>query len=81
MNCSRCLGLMVEDLLLDCKGAYGEMWARSLRCVNCGHVYDSVIEQNLLARQEKVLVPSSEELDYQNGRAHLGVESFIRRAF
>jgi len=80
MNCSRCLGLMVEDLLLDCKGAYREMWARSLRCVNCGRIYDSVIEQNLLARQEKVLVPSSDAPDYQNDQVPRGAESFIRRA-
>jgi hypothetical protein len=56
MTCLRCLGLMVEDQFLDLEGAYGEMWTTSLRCVNCGHVHDAVIEQHRLARQEKVLV-------------------------
>ena len=56
MTCSRCRGLMVEDQFLDLQGAFGEMWTTSLRCVNCGHVHDAVIEQHRLARQEKVLV-------------------------
>ena len=80
MHCSRCQGLMVEDQLLDMEGAYGQMWTTSLRCVNCGRIQDSVIEQNSLARQEKVLVTSSGELDYQDDEVHLGAESFIRRA-
>ena len=53
MNCSRCLGLMIEDQFLDMESQYGEMWARSLRCVNCGHVHDSVIQRHRLARQER----------------------------
>ncbi len=81
MTCSRCSGLMVEDHFLDLAGGYGEMWTTSLRCVNCGHVYDSVIEQRRLARQEeKVLVLSSGEPDYQDDDVHLGSEAFIRLA-
>ncbi len=55
MNCSRCGGLMIEDQLPRHGERIWEMWTRSLRCVNCGHVHDSVIEQNRLPRQEKVL--------------------------
>jgi len=80
MNCSRCQGLMVEDQLLDMEGAYGQMWTTSLRCVNCGRIYDSLTEQNRLARQEKALVLSGGEPDYQDDEVHLGAESFIRRA-
>jgi uncharacterized Zn finger protein len=80
MNCSRCLGLMVEDQLFDFEGAYGEMWTTSLRCVNCGHVHDSLMEQNCLAQQGQVLVLSSGEPDYQDGEVHRGAESFIRLA-
>ena len=80
MHCSRCQGLMVKDQLLDMKGGYGQMWATSLRCVNCGRIYDSVTEQNYLARQEKALVRSGGEPDYQDDEVHLGAESFIRRA-
>ena len=80
MNCSRCLGLMVEDQLLDLEGAYGEMWTTSLRCVNCGHVHDSVIEQHRLARQEQVLVLSSGEPDYQDDEVNFESEVFLRLA-
>ncbi len=78
MNCRRCQGLMLQDQLLDFEGTQGFMWATSLRCVNCGHVYDSVIEQNRLARQEKVLVVSSSEPDYHDDEVHLGAEASIR---
>jgi len=80
MTCSRCRGLMVEDHILDMQGAYGEMWATSLRCMNCGHVLDAVIEQHRPVLQEKVLVLPSGEPDYQDDEVHLGAESFIRRA-
>lgn len=80
MNCSRCRGLMVEDDFLDYEGGFGEMWATSCRCLNCGQVYDAVIEQNRLARQEKVVMFSSSEPDYQDEEVHLGAESFIKKA-
>ncbi len=80
MNCSRCRGFMVEDHFLDYEGGFREMWASSWRCLNCGHVYDAVIEQNRLARQEKVLVFPSGEPDYQDEEVHLGIESIIQRA-
>jgi hypothetical protein len=48
--------------------------------MNCRHVYDSVIVQNRLARQEKVLALPSGEPNYQKEEIHLGAESFIRRA-
>ena len=80
MTCSRCRGLMIEDQFLDLQGAYGEMWTTSLRCVNCGHVLDAVIEQNRLAHQEKVLVLPSGEPDEQDDEVYLESEAFIRRA-
>ena len=77
MTCSRCRGLMVEDHFLDLEGSYGQMWTTSLRCVNCGHVHDAVIEQNRSARQEKVLVLPSGEPDEQDGEVRTGSESFF----
>ena len=59
MTCSRCLGLMIEDQFLDLAGAYGQMWTTSWRCVNCGHIHDSVIEQHRLARPEQLVGLSS----------------------
>lgn len=79
MKCARCQGLMAEDHFLDFAGGYREMWATSWRCLNCGHVYDAVIEQNRLARQE-MLVGCSSEPDYEDDEVHLGAESFIKKA-
>jgi uncharacterized Zn finger protein len=80
MTCSRCCGLMIETQVLDMEGAYGEMWATSRRCMNCGHVHDAVIEQHRRAQQQNVLMAPSGEPDYQDDQVHLGVESFLRRA-
>jgi len=80
MTCVRCLGLMIEDQFLDLESPYGQMWASSLRCVNCGHVHDSVIEQHRPARQEKGVGRPSSEPDYQDDEVHLGAESLIRQA-
>lgn len=79
MTCVRCLGLMIEDQFLDLESPYGQMWAISLRCVNCGHVHDSVIEQHRPARQEKGVARPSSEPDYQDDEVHLGAESLIRQ--
>ena len=80
MKCSRCSGLMVEGHFLDFEGGYREMWTTSHRCLNCGHVYDAVMEHNRLARQEKVAVFPSGDPDYQDDEVHLGAESFIKQA-
>ncbi len=80
MTCSRCCGLMIEDQFLDLEGAYGQMWTTSWRCVNCGHVHDSVIEQNRLARQEKPSALLSGVPDDQDNEVNLGTGSIIRRA-
>ena len=77
MNCSRCTGFMLKDHFLDLKGGFGEMWAKSWRCVNCGHTHDAVIERNRLAQEEKVLVFSSGEPDDQDDEVYLGAETFI----
>ena len=79
MKCSRCSGLMVEGHFLDFEGGYREMWTTSHRCLNCGQVYDAVIEQNRLARQEKAVVCSSEP-DYEDEEVHLGTESLNKKA-
>ncbi len=78
MNCSRCHGLMVEDHYLDIEGGYGDIWARSWRCVNCGAVHDAVIEENRLVRRETVEVLPSGESENLEEDTYLGGEAFIR---
>ena len=52
MTCSCCLRLIIEDQFLDLKSPYGQRWAASLRCGNCGHVHNSAIKQFHAVRQE-----------------------------
>ena len=79
MSCSRCGGHMIEDYFLDFEGSYGQMWTASWRCVNCGRVHDSAIEQNRLAQQEKPLALPSGVPDDQDDEVNLGIGSIIRR--
>ena len=46
MSCSRCNGCMVEDYLLDMEDSSGPMWLQAWRCMNCGNVFDSVLQNN-----------------------------------
>ena len=80
MRCSRCHGLMLKDHLLDMEGGFGEMWAQSWRCANCGAVHDAVIEQNRRGRQENVLILTSGEPATEDDDTYLGGEALIRPA-
>ena len=77
MRCSRCSGFMVEAAMLDMEGGFGEMWARSSRCVNCGHVHDAVIERNRPALMKQSLAYASSETAHQEDDVLLGVESHV----
>ena len=73
--------MMIEDHFLDIEGASGEdvdgaVW----RCVNCGRVHDSTIEQNRRTLQEKVLALQGGEQEEQDDEVNLGPGSIIRRA-
>lgn len=46
MTCQRCKGCMARDHFLDMQQSGGEWWMEGWRCINCGHVYDPVVEQN-----------------------------------
>jgi hypothetical protein len=80
MKCRRCRGLMVVDHFLDMASGYGEMWATSWRCVNCGHVCDGVIKENRFAGPEKAWLSLTPDTDYRDDEIHLGAESFTREA-
>ena len=56
MNCGRCHGLMLEEHLLDLEANYGEMWACTWRCVNCGHRDDAVMQQHRQAQTAQRMV-------------------------
>jgi uncharacterized Zn finger protein len=71
---------MLKDHFLDMEGGFGEMWAQSWRCMNCGAVHDAVIAENQLARQANVLVLTNGEPHTQEDDIYLGAEAFIRPA-
>ncbi len=68
MKCSRCLSFMAEDRFLVFEGPFREMWATGWRCVGCGRVHNSVVEENRLASEEKAF------------EVHFGAEAFIHKA-
>ncbi len=70
MRCSRCQGCMIEDYLLDMEDSSGPMWLQAWRCMNCGNVFDSVLEHNRLTHgvkpvsvSETVSLPTVEVMD------------------
>ena len=46
MTCRRCQGCMTRDHFLDLQESGGEWWLEGWRCINCGHVFDPVVENN-----------------------------------
>lgn len=56
----------------------------AMRCMNCGHVHDPVMEQNRRSAQAgrptPVLVAAGGEADYGDDEVHLGVESMVADA-
>jgi len=46
MTCKRCQGRMARDHYLDIEQSGGEWWVEGWRCINCGHVFDPVVERN-----------------------------------
>jgi hypothetical protein len=80
MNCSRCRGLMVKDHFMDFEGTIGHMWMMGWRCMNCGHVYDPMIERNRQLAQAELRALASSEPDYDDEEVHLGPESFTAHA-
>ena len=37
---------MARDYFLDLQESGGDWWLEGWRCINCGHVYDPVVERN-----------------------------------
>jgi hypothetical protein len=71
---------MVGHHSLGMGSGFGEMWAHSLRCLNCGAVYDAVVAQNRLQLQEVVSAPLSGAEDSEEEDIYLGAEAMIRPA-
>lgn len=55
-RCTRCGGLMVNDLCMDLLNSTGELEFVAKRCVQCGEVVDPVIERNRRLGREAMTV-------------------------
>lgn len=80
MTCSRCHGLMVREPLLDFEGTYGHMWTNGYRCMNCGNVHDTVIEQHRLAKGQPTLILATDEADHKEDELYTESHSVVMRA-
>ncbi|HVG01990.1 MAG TPA: hypothetical protein VM842_03825 [Nitrospira sp.] len=59
---------MIEDYLLDMEDSSGPMWLQAWRCMNCGNVFDSILEHNRLTHGVKPVseifpLPTVEAMD------------------
>lgn len=59
MTCTRCRGCMARDHFMDIRESGGEMWATSWRCLNCGNVFDPVVERNRQLHIQAALLSAS----------------------
>ena len=80
MRCSRCQGLMTKDPLFDMEGGFGDVWANSWRCLNCGAVDDTVIQANRRARAVDIFAVIRGEAVSQGDDFYLGGEVLVRPA-
>jgi hypothetical protein len=48
---------MARDHFLDLQESGGEWWTEGWRCINCGHVFDPVVEQNRRLQEAKMPSP------------------------
>jgi hypothetical protein len=46
---------MARDHFLDLQESGGEWWMEGWRCINCGHVFDPVVERNRRLQETGIL--------------------------
>ncbi len=80
MSCSRCNGCMIEDYLLDMEDSSGSMWLQAWRCMNCGNVFDSMLQHNRQTQGAKPLSTVSPALAVNGEAIPLGAEAMTRLA-
>ncbi len=71
MTCKRCRGCMAKVLFMDIRESGGEMWVASWRCLNCGNVFDPVVEQNRRRHGQGALVSATANQDGQMIAVHI----------
>ena len=54
MICTRCEGLMVSDDLIDMQESYHPMWTSGYRCLSCGNIVDTLIQEHRIAQHSSL---------------------------
>lgn len=62
MNCTKCQGLMVQELIWDLGGMSSNLRAHGYRCALCGDIVDPVILENR-RRSGSVAIATTEKAD------------------
>lgn len=78
MSCSRCNGCMIEDYFLDMEDSSGPMWLQAWRCMNCGNVFDSVLQHNRHTQGSKPLSNTYSTPATHGEIGHVAAEAMTR---
>jgi hypothetical protein len=63
---------MARDHFLDLQESGGEWWMEGWRCINCGHVFDPVVEQN---RRAHAAAMAASAVSVPQAPRHAGVNA------
>jgi uncharacterized Zn finger protein len=70
MTCMRCQGCMAKDHFMDLLESSEDMWLTGWRCLNCGHVFDPVMERNRLKQGRAAVVSTGRA----SGQDRIGIQ-------
>jgi hypothetical protein len=71
---------MVEDYMLDMEDSSGPMWQQAWRCMNCGNVFDSVLQHNRQTQGVKLRSTTPGTLVGNDEKVPIGAEAMTRLA-
>ena len=66
MTCTRCQGCMAKDHFIDLLESANRLWMAGWRCLNCGNVFDPVMERNRLGLEMAGVVSVTRVLGHQS---------------
>jgi hypothetical protein len=80
MTCTRCQGCMAKDHCIDLLESANSLWMVGWRCLNCGNVFDPVMERNRLGWEMAEVVSTTRVPDHNRmGLRNLSLSSQASR--
>ena len=77
MTCTRCQGYMAKDHFLDLMESAEDMWLAGWRCLNCGHVFDPVMERNRLGQGLAAVASTAREVGQKVESRNISMSSSV----